>query len=567
MKKRLLTLATMMLCVVMMFSSCALFTPTVRFKNFVDSNFEPDIDPTPTSFKKLDVKGNLDSNAPYYLTGNLLVMSDTNKTTQQKVTTVYNFETDKTIWSGENSLTKVTGGNTRIEYVVTKRVVIIDDTVVSLALIEKRTTTNNGVGKKTETVYDITVLTESGAEVVALKDVDKASVDKSIWVAADLFCIQQKVYRIGKDGSAIFAFDWSNARKEPSSLLEKAGDYYVDSYYENESIFIYDDCLNLTATYIAPVYSFGVTDNALGEVIFNANALSNGNVLVQYLVRQDAMAQKYSFLLEGEKFNIYSVLVEAKSGKTKKLDLNYLIAWVDYGSNVEYMGVGEKVDNVAVGYLIENQRINRNEIAAKVLSVKNNGHIAGVLDVSVPGAVLDYGFEVVAHNRWEVETADGRKFIVDQTGEIVGEDFNVDQRNAELFITNKRIYSWDFEMKYDLTKEKATDVHVMNHSVLFKTEKGEVKLYVGGEVKTLISEAEAKDGSRFFCELSNGVYLITDVSGLKTKYEIYNDLGVLLDTITDDVSIPTVQEISENGVILLSAKPKDNSATVYYRIA
>ncbi len=564
MKKRLLVLTAMMLCIVMTLSSCALFTPTVRFKNFVQKDTESEITPTLTTVNKLDLKGvvNTDSVGLIY-TEDLVLLVDTNKSNGLKTNTVYNLATNKTICERTDSLNQSGNSTIKIEHSITMETLHVDGEAVTMVIIEKKTTTTTG--KETDVVYDVTVLTEKGEEVVTFEDVNKTALEESIWSAADLFSIQYKVYRVREDGSASFAFNWSDLRQEPSVLLEKAGDYYVDYDLEKEAVFVYDSDLEMTATYVAPTYGGEDYIEDLGEVIFNANVLSNGNVLIQYIVRQDIMAQRYTFLMLGQKYNLYSVLLQAKNGKARKLNLNYLIEWVEYGIDAEYRGVSEKVENIAIGYAIEDQRINHNATAAKVLSLTNGGFISGVLDAPVLGATLEGGFCMVAKNRWEFSTIDGRVFMVDEEGVVLGENFHVDDSNADLFVSNKRLYDWDLNLKADLQQDATELIFVMDHGVLYETQKGEWKLYYNGTTQTIINESQAKEGKRTFQFLDRGAFMIVDETKTDPKYEIYNSMGALLGTITDNVSIPK-RKIAENGAILLWAKAKDSSAVYYYRI-
>ncbi len=567
MKKKLLVLAAMMLCAVMALSSCSLFTRTIKFKNFVDQDYQFEIPPTPTSFKKLDFGGTCpkdgDGNDATHYYSDMVILSATNISTDARTTTtttIYNMATDKVIWSGTDSMTEAGDERIYVSHDARSERLYVDGKYVVLAIAETetKTQTNNRV---TKTVYDITVFTENGDEVFSLKDANKSRITESIFVRADLFFIQQKAYRVSKDGSAKFAFDWSDARKKPSTRLEKAGDFYVESDRMAGYVNIYDSDLNPTANYVVPVYD---GKDAI-EMGFCAFALANGNVLVQYDVLQDVMAEKYTYFGNGEKYNLCSLLIEAKNGKIKELDLDYRIKTIRNGFSAKENGIGEKVENMAIAYPIKDQRIDRSALAAKVLSIKNNGRIAGVLDVPVMGAALRDGFWGIGHNRWEFATVDGRILIVDETGSVIGADFDINERNTEFFVVSNRIYDWNLDIKYDLTEENGSLLYVMNHSVLFKTQNGETKLYANGGVKTVISEAESEENKRTLRTLGRGAYMIIDVTSPKTKYEIYNDLGELLGTVTDNVEVPELYKVTEDGIILLSAKTIDVTINYDYR--
>ena len=562
MKKNLFTIAAMMLCIVMLLSSCSLLSGNIQFKKFIDKDYQPDIDASRTTVEKLDINGKL----LYPATGNIIVLQGLNKTTDRATYTVYNLAANKVIWQGENSFAEIAGGDETVSYTLQLKEVSIEDENVCLTIVTKETRTVTSFAK---TVYDVTVWAEDGTEVVTCKNVDEEKVEDSIWTAADLFSIQEKVYRVSKDGSVEYAFDWSSARQKPISYLTKAGEYYVDfSHFEGESsVSIYDNSLNTVATYVPPAYDVLGSDSTLFDLTTHTHILSNGNVIVQYVVGQDILAKKYDFLLLGGKYNLHTILLEAKTGKVKDLELNYIIREVTFGVENEDMGIGKDVENVAIAYPIEDGRINQSGSAAKLLSLKNNGKIAGALELPLTGMTVEYGITAVAHNRWFINAVNGRSYIVDENGDIVGEDFIVSKRNGDFFLMDNRIYDWNLDVKYDLSSEKIDSIYVMNHSVFFQTKEGAYKLYANGELKTLAEADAVADSKRFVKYLCKGAYLVMDANDAAgTKYEIYNDQGVLLDTIVGNKT-PEFCAMTEDGVILLYAQVTGSATdTVYYRI-
>lgn len=569
MKKKLLVLTAMMLCVVMALSSCSLFTTTVKFKNFVDKDYTPDVNASRTTVNKVDISGKLNEDAGGDKLGNVIVLQGTNKTTNRTTHTIYNVATNKVIWSGENSVTKLADGEETVNYTLQKKTMYLDAAVnevtcVVIVIKEIRTVTSFS-----KTVYDITVWAEDGTEIVTLKDVDENKALDSIWTAADLFSIQEKVYRLSKEGGAEFAFDWSSARQNPTGYLTKAGDYYVDytRYNYEYSVSIYDNCLNTILTYAPPVYDVIDSEIPLFDLRNSSHILSNGNVIVQYVVGQDIMAKKYDFMLLGGKYNLHTVLLDVKTGKVKELKLDYIIGEVMFGEATEDMGVSQEVENVALGYMIEDGRINQSVAATKLLSVRNDGKIEGALELPMTGTTMENGITAVAHNRWLINTINGRSYIVDENGDVIGEDFDVDQRNGDLFLMDNRIYDWNLDVICDLSKENIEEIYVMDHGVFFKTRAGAYKLFANGELKTIADEDAAADEKRIVKYLCQGAYMVMDASDAAgTKYEIYNDLGVLLDTIVGG-STPEVFKTTYNGAILLRTRVTSvNPEIKYYHI-
>lgn len=569
MKKRLLVLTAMMLCVVMALSSCSLFTSTVKFKNFVDKDYTPDVNASRTTVNKVDISGKLNEDAGGDKLGNVIVLQGTNKTTKRTTYTVYNVATNKVIWSGENAVNKLADGEETVNYTLQKKTVYLDaavDEVTCLVIVIKEIRTVTSFAK---TTYDITVWAEDGTEIVTLKDVDKNTVLDSIWTAADLFSIQEKVYRLSKEGGAEFAFEWSSARQNPTGYLTKAGDYYVDytRYNYEYSVSIYDNCLNTVLTYAPPAYDVIDSEIPLFDLRNSSHILSNGNVIVQYVVGQDIMAKKYDFMLLGGKYNLHTVLLDVKTGKVKELKLDYILEEVMFGAATEDMGVSQEVENVALGYIIEDGRINQSGAAAKLLSVRNDGKIEGALELPMTGTTMENGITAVAHNRWLINTINGRSYIVDENGDVIGEDFDVVQRNGDLFLMDNRIYDWNLDVICDLSKENIEEIYVMDHSVFFKTRAGAYKLFANGELKTIADEDAAADEKRIVKYLCRGAYMVMDASDAAgTKYEIYNDLGVLLDTIVGG-STPEFFKTTDNGAILLRTRVTSvNPEIKYYHI-
>lgn len=538
MKKRLFALATLMLCVVMMLSSCSLFTAKLSFQKIVKKDATPEEKTILTSAEKLDLHGSIDDERSL---NDLVVFYE--DILNSKKTTVYNLAKGEIICSAYD--------NKDVKYTVNLKEVEVglDESVTVLFVYEKGT----------KDTYNITVLSESGSEIVALSDVNKSTFDANVWVKSDLLCVQDKIYRLSEDGSASEVGDWNGLRKQPINL-QKAGDYYV-TVSSPYSVTIYDSGLNVTAVYNTPIYDLSA--NIYG---YSANPLSNGNVIVQYTVRQDTMAEKYDFLVNGTKYNLYTVLVKAENGKTKKLDMDYLFmnsGSIAYGDLLEELGVNEKIDNLGIAYAIEDQRVNKSESSAKILSITNTGRVKGVLEAPAPGVVFTEGFDVVAKNRWQAATSDGRWLLLNEKGKAIGEIPYTEDESADFLLEDNKIYDWDLNVKVDLNEQKAKNIVVLDHSVLFENDAGETLIYVNGSVKTLIGKT---DSTRSVKYLSKGAYMIVDVRGAEDNCEIYNDQGTLLLTITDDVDTPRVIKTASNGALLLSAITKENYITKYYRV-
>lgn len=543
MKKRLFALATLMLCVVMMLSSCSLFTAKLKFKKVTQKDAAPETKDILTSATKVDIDGDFRSEHDYP-SNKLVVFSGYDSSSGSRTTTVYNLEKGQIVWSGKDTKD--------VKYTVSLKNATVDSEQISILFVYK---------KGTESTYKVTVFSENGTEIVALNNVNKTMFDENAWVASDILCVQDKIYRISADGNASEVGNWSGLKRAPSSL-QKAGDYYVDVPSSSYPIIIYDSSLNVTATYNVPMY-----DSSSSVSHYSANPLSNGNVIVQYTVRQDDMAKKYDLLMNGTKYDFYTELIEAKTGKVKELNLDYLFMSsnsVVYGDALEDIGASKKIDNLIPAYPIKDKQVDRNNNSAKVLSVTNKGRVAGVLEAPTPDTFLANGVELIAQNRWKVSAFGGRSLLLNEKGNVIGEISDLDYVRDDFFVKDNRVYDWDLNLKIDLNAENAEDVMILNHGILFKNGDGENMLYTNGSVQTLIGK---DNNGRSISYFSAGAYMVTVMSG-SLKYEIYNDQGTLLTTITDPLNAPYVAKVTPDGVILIGVSVSDNSdqKLEYYRV-
>lgn len=547
MKKKLLVLVAMLLCVVTVLASC---TSSMKFEKVVGDGTYNDENPTLTAAAKLDLKGTPDITKS---AGDLVLFVDYNAETELSTYTVYNLATNATVWTGTESKTESGDTTTRVSY----HVELMEqwDTVLVSVSISTLTRTADDV----DYAFDYKLLTSTGAEIVNITDgQDKAIAEP--WFVEDLICVDGKVYRIADDGTVAHAFDWSDLRGEPDEDIEKVGEFYLE--YEESYIAIYDASLNLVTTYYVPSY--------VGESA-EAVCLSNGNVLIQYSLAQDIMAEDYDYLAGMTKYNLCTLLLNAESGKLKELKAD----WVLVDDEVMFdEGDGdwiynEKIENIVWVTYIVDQRVDSSEAAVKMVSMTNKGKVAGVIDNLIPNMDSD-GLWHVSTNRWIATNLAGQDFLLNEKGEILGEVTGLDESkaNASFFVLNSKIYDWDLNVKLNLVEQKCDDYEILEHSVWFENEDGEQKLYINGEVKTLIDKAAVEADKRELHILSDALYVIIDTATEGTvKYELYNDAGTLLTTVDNaifglDCIIYTADS---NNAVLIKGTDKE-AKTVYYRV-
>jgi hypothetical protein len=553
-KKKLLVLVAMLLCVVTVLASCA---SSMKFEKIVGDGTYNDENPTLTTIAKLDVKGEIELEDSE---GDLVIFKETSEETGLSTYTVYNVALGKNVWTGTETKTESGENYTRVRYEVS----LLEQwgTTILSVMTMNLTATKTEDDYDYDTKIDVKAMAADGTEFLSITDVKESQMMNS-WFLEDLLCLDGKVYRIADDGTVALAFEWSALRGEPDEDLWKLGNFYFEG--DDDYIDIYDASLNLIGTYYLPSYA------EEGDWY----VLSNGNILIQYSVMQDIMAEDYDYIESTDKFNLHSFLFNAETGKLKELDLDFVVEDVwSYDADDEDWYFNEKIENVAwVSYIVD-QRIDTSDAAIKMVALSNNGKDAGAIDNLIPNMDCE-GLWHVATNRWIASNMAGQDFLLNEKGEILGEVSGIDwdEANANFFVLNGKIYDWDLNVKLDLAEQKCDDYEILNHSVLFETEDGEQKLYVNGEVKTLIDKATAEAGKRDLEILSDDLYVIIDTATEgKTKYEFYNDAGTLLTAIDNAIFAPDclIYEADSNNAVVIAGMsvPAEGEAAkvVYYRV-
>ena len=555
MKKKLLVLVAMLLCVVTVLASCA---SSMKFGKIVGDGTYNDENPTLTTSAKLDVKGEYSSALSK---GDLAVFVDYDSEKMLNTYTIYNVATGATVWTAAETKSESATVTTTVRY----NVVINDQWDTNWFKVTTVTTTvtvsENDVD--TDVKNDLKYYSVAGTEFAALADYEDQDL-ATAWTMQDLICLDNKVYRIADDATIAYAFDWNELRKLPS--VQKVGDFYLGSVSSYDgSVAVYDASLNLVTMYMLPSYVAGDTEN-IGFV------LSNGNVLIQYYVAADIMAEEYTFLMDFEyggtpgKYNLYSFLLDAENGKIKELDLDFIVMDVEFKrANDDNWFYNEKVENVAYVIYVEDQRINFTPYAQKLASLSNKGQIKGVIEPIDNMLNLNQ----VATNRWIATNLAGQAFLLNEKGEVLGEVTKASNatKKADFFILNEKIYDWDLNVKYDMAENKIDDYEVMSHGVLMINEDDEILLYANGTVTTLVAkDVDDKDVE----PISNDLFVIATETETGEKYEFCNSVGTVVLTL-ENVELDDIVCVADSNnalLIVVETIPAEGEEAqiVYYRI-
>lgn len=514
MKKKIVLSVSTLLCLIVALTSC--FGATASFTSFVQKDSYKAPPAAATMITQADIDGNYSS-----ATNELVLFTKTENLLTTY--TVYNIETGSKVWTGSESTNTNTNETTSTKYSV--NFVSQWDNTWFYVTATKTTVTSTD----TDTDVSYTLYTANGNQFAYMSgDEAKApTYDRN----TDLINFDKKVYRINDAGTVSLAFELSAFKSIPD-VDYKAGNYYIAE--ADDTYTFYDANLNFVSNYSLPSY-----------VDAEAFILSNGNVLVQYTVEVDQFSDDYTFIDDEVKYELTTLLVNAKNGKTTKLNYDYVIEECYAAKEVsEALGLNEKIDNVAVLYRIEDQRINTSVVSTTMASIGNNGKISKIFGDYIDGMLP--GMQPVANNRWKVMNTAEQTFVLDENGKVVGESTNIDKYNSFYFVIDNKVYDWNFNLVVDLTSQKPTDITFMNSSIRYTNEDGEIKLYTNGSTQTIVAEDSKKAISYTYGSL---LYVVSDSSGDKTTYSVYNYAGNMLRSFTGYSSFSVVA--SYEGAMIL----------------
>ena len=353
--------------------------------------------------------------------------------------------------------------------------------------------------------------------------------DVTAETAYDLVRFDGKCYRMGEGSALAYAFDYSDLRSMPTVLYATEKLYFCEV---GDEYMVCDDELEVKSYLKIPSYA------EIGELV----TLNENNLLIQYSVELEANAEKYDYVAEKTsnvavggttvsgseglaKYDLYTVVFNGKTGKTKEVKFNYSIDSVanrleDSEDWVEDYGLSDKYDNIVVLAPIEDKRINDSDSARFLATLDSNGGIKQLKDATeVPTyATLP---RMVSANRWVMYSVDNREFVVDEKGKVLGEITKASFRDTYIY-GNGKMYDYDLNVIYDYAKDNLAVEYALGQAMLFRNLDNELICYSSSKTEKLI----AKDAKRSLYHADNEYFIIMDYSDTaKIKFEIYNESG------------------------------------------
>ena len=565
MKKKIVVLIAVLLCGVMLLCSCS---DSLKFNKMIDKKATY-VDRTPAynSATALELKGDLEGDA-----GDLVLFEDEDAD-DNAVYTVYNIATGATVLTltdSETSHFRLLMKEVWNTTLILKAEMVIPagyderaiEMTANLSLLDKYGNafwSKEGMKEEEFLVYED--LYEWFFADPYEDDIEK----ESFYQALDLFGFDYQMFRIADDGSVSKAFDYSPLARLPE-VNQLMGEYYYA--IDELSVTAYDANLQPLWTERAPSYALSPLNMrmpmaAIEPVIQNAASffiLNDGSVLMQYAYALAEDAEEYTYMdEEGYKYNLVTKLFKAKNGKEKELKkceyaFMYIMgrdAKVDMdgryvGDEEGFTSIGfkKKIENLAMGIKIENQRLALGEV------LSNKGKVEGAMDGIIPNQ-LPMEFYMVAPGRWAVADMSFRSFLINEKGDVLGEISNADMYDKYLFADNE-MYNYDLAKVADLDELKCEEILEMtDEGIVFVNEDGATMMVLAdGSTKTLI---EKDDETKEFEELywNGALFIITDYTDpLNIKASIYNAAGNVIYTAERYAEVDYIEAESNNNLLL-----------------
>lgn len=504
---KFLTFTSLLLCIMILFTSCSSVGNISRL--LIDDYEEESSKPYVSGAEVTNLNDASYSNSR----GNLVLF--TKYATDGREYFVYNLDTHQIIWSQSES--------SHLSLSVSFYSAYVD--YHSVAFFTVHETVTEAESECTTTLYSA-----DGSKI--------SSVDSSYspTCVEDLIYFDGKMYRVYGNGKISSAFDYS-----PLARIPSINSKHKDIYYQ-----LNDDMIQTYDSKLKPLAKYRIPECSNCEFVL----LGDGNVLVQYIYEADPMSNDYTVIIEGEKYDVITKIINAKNGNEKTVKCNYIIRYANI--NYDYAGIdSEKTPVIGGVYVIEDRRI----AEEKVVTIDNSGK-ASALGSLDNDRITSLSF--FAKNRWIIDTESGSKYLVDQKCEIIGEVTKAD-RYGEFFVSDGKIYDADLKEVYDLASKKQSINKSIGASILLNGEDGEVTLLT----KKGATELIAKDSDKYLVTASayDG-YIIVRNDDTST-FEIYSILGSMICEVKNVHS--TVNFIhSTNNSLLLQFRNKSDSSLVYY---
>lgn len=381
----------------------------------------------------------------------------------------------------------------------------------------------------------ITELYDANCNFVAEEE-DAATVTQ---VTENLICFADVYYNV-KDNAVTMAFEKDFFSKTLSDEISFENDTY---YYvvEENAVTTYDKSLKFVATYEAPSFAEDVS----------ALVLANGNVFVQYLVKVDPYTDEYDVFMDETKYTVTTVCVDPATGEASDVYLfNYIVGMAEAfdAEDKKESFYADEVNNFVTVYPIENRRVNTATTNVQVGTITDLCTFKAFEVVEGKASLPLYAINA---NLYAVYTVDGQGFLVDAEGNVKADVTNMGQTNDKYIAKNGKLYDYNLNVVYDYEAEEYTIYAMLDTSVLFENEDGEISLFVDGSFTEIIPAPKKDEVSKYSIAAQNGdVIIVKDASDKdEISYIVYNEKGEEIYTFDNYQSVSILTSAEDYFVI------------------
>ena len=529
MKKRALSLVLILMCSIMVVSSCG---DARKFMKYAGKEYTADV-PFVTSQQITSVSGEVLLDR-----GNLMVFVDRNVTGAEAKYSVYNAKSNSVLFS----------------YTVPEG----DSTVLEFRIFE--------IGEVE--LYTVVYLT-GGTEGT----VTKADLYQENLLVAN-FTGELPVYQVNDTivfGYSAYSLDDGILKKEfdvPDFGALPVCDYVNEDYRylfnDDDSVTVYDRSYNIVGVY-----------NPSPSDAKNIFILGNGNIVSQSITVLPDDSKDYTLfaaldnigieLLEDgqkHKIEVKTEIYNPGNGKVSEKKFDKIIGLLLSGdeiADIEDKFFSDKTDNVAIVLGFENKTLSETpEILVLDNDLKVKASMSSLFANALEIERIGPDAYLVTDKNDNVRLVNGKGKIIYDFGTVANLSYN-----EKYIIGSRKIYDHEMNLVYDFSASGYKVFSVTSKSVLLYKEADGVKTeyaIFNGSLTALIAA-----GSNSEITASEWSYFVTRTpveSGNQYKY--YNAAGQLVATFDSEATV--LKSGQENGYMILS-RPDESGNTVYIRFS
>ncbi len=355
----------------------------------------------------------------------------------------------------------------------------------------------------------------------------------------------------------------------PEYILVDSIDHVNDDYYyviNGTSISVYDHAFNTISHWVAPSY--------LSNIIL-PHIMNNGNILVQYTYEVDEDQKKYDLSdFGGEytaKLNLVSLIIDAKNGSAKEIELDYIVIDCYTNSNLNryhnYLGevspFNDDFENIAIIAPIVDKKIDDSDASLDIVFMNNKGKAQDSLKIVDNQRASLSAISKIGDDLYIADTLTGSA-LINAKGKVQQTMNTSLTVCGEYFVGDRAIYNLDLESVYSLTDNKAEVLACIDNTVFVKATNDNgytILAFRDGDYTTVYTYVKESNSTLFFNIIEGVGYVI--VNSATKDHTYYNSEGKTLLTTAYELEV----EVTSNSNDIVILKGIDGEKTNYHVIS